>query len=172
MPNVILTGFMATGKTSVGRRVAMKLGLEFIDTDQEVEKVTGLTIKEIFQRYGETRFRSEESAAVKRVAGLYNKVISTGGGVVLNPDNMTALAANGLIINLEANPQVIMERVSRRNTRPLLQEENPLQIIINLIKERQPFYEKAAYSIDTSNLTLEQVVDRVVEIYFNEVSNG
>lgn len=172
MPNIVLIGFMGTGKTTVGKRVSRQLAWKFVDIDQEVEKITGLTIREIFQRFGETRFRSEETAAVKRLAKLDNLVISTGGGVVLNPENMNFLAQTGIVIALGADSDTIYNRVSRKNTRPLLMQENPRQAIKDLLKEREHLYRQARYNIDTSNLSLEQVTQKVIEIYHKEVAQN
>lgn len=172
MPNIVLIGFMGTGKTTVGNGVSRILGMEFVDTDQEVEKVTGLTIREIFQKYGETRFRSEETAAAKRLAKLDHVVISTGGGLVLNPENLEALAETGIVIALWADPDTIYNRVSHRNTRPLLLQENPRQVIADLLHQRKHLYRRAQFNIDTSSLTLEQVIDKVIEIYHKEVAQN
>lgn len=173
MPNVVLIGFMGTGKTTVGKGVSKKLEMEFVDIDQEVEKITGLTVREIFQRYGETRFRSEETAAVKRLAKLDNLVISTGGGVVLKQENIDFLNEKGIVISLWADPDTIYNRVSRKKTRPLLMQENPRKAIEDLLKQREHLYKQARFNIDTSHLTLEQVIEQVIEIYHKEVaSNG
>ena len=118
--NIVLTGFMGTGKTVTGQLLADRLEMLFIDTDREVEAATGLDPSEIFSRYGEKRFRAEESLVVERVARLEGCVIATGGGVVLNADNMANLRRKGVIILLEARPEVIAGRVSRVDDRPLL----------------------------------------------------
>lgn len=169
MPNIILIGFMGTGKTTVGKIVAQKLGLDFIDTDKEIVSATGLSIVDIFQRYGEIRFRSEESAAVRRIAEMNNKVVATGGGVVLNSENIEVLRENGIIIALESSPEVILERISRKNTRPLLQQGNPLETIKKLQSEREALYKQAPNIIETSYLTLDEVVSKVIELYREEV---
>jgi shikimate kinase len=165
MPNLVLTGFMGTGKTTVGKKVAKELGMEFVDTDKEIEQVTGLAVSEIFSRYEEIRFRSEEQAAVRRLAQGDNRVIATGGGVVLNQDNMTHLRANGVVICLTATPEIIYERVRRKKTRPLLATEDPEAAIRKLLQEREQFYRVADEIIDTSGKDPEQVRDEVIAIF-------
>jgi shikimate kinase len=164
--NIVLTGFMATGKTAVGRMLADRLQMRFIDTDQEIEAATGLDPSEIFRRYGEKRFRAEESLAVVRVAQLEGCVIATGGGVVLNDVNMANLRRRGVIILLEARPEVIAGRVSRIGNRPLLSESQKQQQlqerIEELIRQRAPYYEVHDLRIDASETSQEQVVETIL----------
>lgn len=170
--NIILIGFMGTGKTSVGKRIARALNWQFIDTDQVIEEVTGMEIKEIFQKYGETRFRSEEAAAVKRVTQENNRVISTGGGVVLNPENLQRLKNSGLVIALNASPEVILERISLRKNRPLLQTPDPLATIIELSSQRIPLYAQAHISVNTDNKSLNEVTDEIIKLYNSYKQEG
>lgn len=165
MPNLVLIGFMGTGKTTVGKKAAKELAMEFVDTDKEIEKVTGLTVSEIFAKYGEVRFRSEEQAAVRRLTQGGNRVIATGGGVVLNPENMELLRASGIVISLIAAPEVIYERVRRKKTRPLLASSDLLATIKKLLQERADLYRVADAVVDTSNMSLLQVRDEVVGIF-------
>ncbi|PKM81277.1 MAG: shikimate kinase [Firmicutes bacterium HGW-Firmicutes-14] len=165
MPNLVLTGFMGTGKTTVGKKLSGKLGMKLVDTDREIERVTGMTVNQIFKKHGEIRFRSEEKAAVKRIAKEDNQVISTGGGVVLDPENTTMLKENGIIICLTASPEVIYERVRRKKNRPLLQTEDPLGTINRLLNERAPFYRCADAVVDTSNRELDEVVGEVIRLF-------
>lgn len=159
--NIVLIGFMGTGKTSLGRRLAGALDKEFVDTDMEIEKITGLTIPEIFRKHGEIRFRSEEKLMVKKVALKENCVISTGGGVVLDPENMIALKKNGWIIGLTATPKVIFSRVAKRNNRPLLYKNKSLEFIEKLLKEREPYYKQADLLLDTSEAEPEELISYV-----------
>lgn len=169
--NLVLIGFMGTGKTTVGKRVAQCLNMAFEDTDDEVQKVTGLTIKELFDKYGEIRFRSEETAAIRRIVRQDNQVIATGGGAVLDPENISALQKNGMIICLKAQPEVIYERVKHRNTRPLLEGENLMDKINRLLWERRDLYKKARFTIDTSQNCAENVVEEIIHLYTKEVNN-
>lgn len=165
MPNLVLVGFMGTGKTTIGKKAAKKLGLKFVDTDHEIERVTGLPPNIIFRKHGEIRFRSEEKAAVRRITRNGQQVIATGGGVVLDPENIETLKQNGVIICLTASPETIYKRVKGKKDRPLLQTENPLDTINRMLVERQPFYRCADAIIDTSNRGLDEVVAEVAGIY-------
>ncbi len=121
--NIVLTGFMGAGKSTVGMKLAERLKMQFVDLDKEIEKVTGMTISQIFKRYGEIRFRSEESLMAAKLAKKENLVIATGGGTVLQESNIDTFRENGLIICLEANPEDIFARVNRKKgTRPLLKK--------------------------------------------------
>lgn len=167
MPNLVLIGFMGTGKTTVGKKAAKELGMEFVDSDKDIELVTGLAVKEIFEKFGEVRFRSEERASVRRLAQGDNRVIATGGGVVLNPENMDVLRRNGIIISLIAEPEVIFERVRRKKTRPLLATGDLLENIKKLLQERTELYQAADATVDTSAMSLQQVRDEVTRLYKN-----
>jgi shikimate kinase len=164
--NIVLTGFMGTGKTLIGQMLAGRLGLLFIDTDREVEAHTGLDPSEIFNRYGEEHFRTEESLVVERVARLEGCVIATGGGVVLNDGNMANLRRTGAIILLEARPEVIARRVSRADDRPLLLESQIRQQlqerIETLVRQRASYYGDHDFRVDTSDLSPEQVLEQIL----------
>ena len=161
--NIVLVGFMGTGKTAVGKRLAAVLNKDFYDTDQEVEAVTNMTIPQLFAKFGEIRFRSEEQLAIKRLAQKENCVIATGGSMVLNKENIELLAEKGIIICLSAHPQVILERVKRRNNRPLLLKKRDLyETIVELMKQREELYKDADYYIDTSNLDFHEVIEKIL----------
>jgi len=161
--NIVLIGFMGTGKTAVGKRLAAKLKLNFLDTDTLVEDSTGTAIPEIFQKYGEKYFRDQESLAVEKAARTHNCVIATGGGVVLNPENIRKLQENGYVILLEARPDVIARRVRASSGRPLLNKDGDLTArITELLQERAPYYRDYELRIDTSDLTVEHVIERII----------
>lgn len=172
MPNLILIGFMGTGKTTVGRKAAQRLGMKFVDTDQEIEKVTGMSVKALFKKHGEIRFRSEEKAAVYRIIRQDNQVIATGGGLVVDPENLEKLKQNGFLISLTAEPEVIYERVKSKKTRPLLQTESPLDTIKTLLQQREAIYMSADQVIDTSSLALEEVVEKVLASFREYCAKG
>lgn len=163
MVNIVITGFMCTGKTSVGKKLAEVLNFEYIDTDELIEQYTGLKITEIFSKYGEQYFRDVESEIVKKVSKLDKKVIATGGGVVLRTDNMQNLRDNGIIINLAAQPETIFERLKNQpGIRPLLNKPNPLEEIKKLLNYRQEFYKNCDIKIDTDDLSVEEIVVKIV----------
>ncbi len=163
MKNVILTGFMGTGKTEVGRMLAQKLGYKLIDADTEIEKEQKITITEIFKQYGEPKFRDIEADVIKRLSLIKNSVISTGGGAVLRQENIDNLKKNGIIICLTASPETILKRTGNNNDRPLLQVENPLQKIKELLEFRKPYYERSDVMIDTEGKSPLQVVEEIIE---------
>ncbi|MCX7724034.1 MAG: shikimate kinase [Thermodesulfovibrio sp.] len=163
--NVILTGFMGTGKTSVGKIISKKLKFDFVDMDELIEKTTGMKISEIFERFGEPRFRDIESEIVRLVTVKNKQVISTGGGVVLREENIINLKNSGVIFCLRASEKTIFERLKHCKNRPLLKVENPNDRIKELLEQRKPFYEKADFIIDTEGLTLEEVADKIIKTY-------
>ncbi len=163
MKNVILIGFMGTGKTSTGRLLANRVGYSFIDTDNKIEAVNKMSIPEMFQKYGEKYFRERETEVIETIAKYHYAVISTGGGVVLNPHNMNLLSQNGVVVSLTASIDSILERTSRRNSRPLLETVDRRKVIEELLKARIEFYRKADCVIDTSNISPLQVTDKIID---------
>lgn len=167
MKNIVLTGFMGTGKTVVGRLLARRLKREFIDTDAEIERLTGKTIVQIFARDGVVRFRSEEELLVKKLAGRTGLVISTGGGMVLNPANIKRLKENGVLIALSASPGVIYNRVKNKKNRPLLMQDDMKQRIEEILQERENAYKAAEITINTDNASILEIVDEITR-YLSE----
>ncbi|MCW2277307.1 shikimate kinase [Heliophilum fasciatum] len=161
--NVVLIGFMGTGKSSVGRRLAARLGFRYLDTDQEIERVTGMSIVEIFTHHGEARFRAEEHEMAKTLGALRGQVVATGGGIVLNPDNLTVLREQGLIIALTARPDVVWQRVAHRTHRPLINQSITVEEIAAMMERRMPYYQSADVTIDTSDKTVREIVDQLVD---------
>lgn len=139
--NIILTGFMGTGKSSLGRLLARAIGYRFVDTDHKIEERYGLSIRQIFATQGEATFRKLETELVRELAGETGLVIATGGGLVLNPENVALLQQNGRIFCLSAPADKILERISLQpGKRPLLDEPNPRQRINELLTQRQAAY--------------------------------
>jgi len=167
--NIVLVGFMGTGKTAVGRRLAGRLGMEFIDTDDLVEEVTGMSISQLFKRYGEVRFRSEEELAVARAAAQKGVVIATGGGAVLSEESCRRLKENGVMVWLKADPDEIHARVKRKGDRPLLSLDNSVEHIKELLAERMPYYRQADFTVETSGKELDHIVDEVVALVKDQV---
>ena len=162
--NIIISGFMGTGKSIVAEELARKLRMEFIDMDQIIEERQGLTISDIFARYGENYFREQENKLVKELSRKENIVIATGGGTLLSSDNIRILSQKGKIICLYADSQTIYNRVKRKNNRPLLNGENILGKINHLMKERKKIYDNIKWKIDTTNFTTQEVVDKIINL--------
>jgi shikimate kinase len=162
MKNIVLTGFMGTGKTAVGRELSRLLNMELIDVDTEIEKSQRITINEIFKKFGEPRFREIETEMVQKLSEQRNVIISTGGGAVLKQENMDALRKQGVIVCLMATPETILKRTIRSSNRPLLHVEDPLGRIKELLHFRMPFYEKADIMIDTDGKTPLQIAEEII----------
>lgn len=157
MKNVVLIGFMGTGKTAVGKRLARLLGWEFVDTDAEIERLTGKSIARLFAEDGEIRFRSEENLLCRRLAGRERLVIATGGGMVLNPENVALLGQNGVFIKLYADPEVIISRLKgKRRERPLIGRGDLRERVLTLLKEREGAYDIAEFAVDTGKQSPEE----------------
>jgi shikimate kinase len=163
MKNIVLTGFMGTGKTEVGKELSRLLDMKLIDVDTEIEKSRKLTINDIFKKFGEPRFREIETEMIKNLSEKKNIIISTGGGAVLKQENTDVLRKNGVIVCLTASPETILRRTSRNSDRPLLQVEDPLKKIKELLNFRTPFYEKADIMIDTEGKTPLQIAEEIIE---------
>lgn len=163
MKNIVLTGFMGTGKTSIATELSSMIGLQIVDMDTEIEKEQGITINEIFSQFGEPRFRDIETEMAQKVGRMNGKIISTGGGVVLRRENIDLLRENGFIVCLTASPQTVLKRTSSSDERPLLKVEDPLKKIQELLDHRMPFYKNADVMIDTENKTPRQVAEEIIE---------
>jgi shikimate kinase len=160
--NLVLTGFMGTGKSSIGRLAATQLQFEFIDTDALVEARAGKTIPKIFAQEGEAAFRGVERQVVLDLAGRDKTVISTGGGLVVNLENMTSLKEHALVICLCASPETIFERTRYPSHRPLLRQAAPLERIRQLLAEREPFYRQADVLINAEGRSVREVAQHVL----------
>ena len=161
-PNIILTGFMGTGKTTLGRLLAEKIGYKFIDTDTQIERETRKTITELFKTQGEAAFRKLESELVEGLAQKEGLVIATGGGLVLDPNNVAVLSKTGKIICLTASPEEILARVAKQqDVRPLLQEKDPKAKIIDLLQQRDSVYRQFP-QLSTSELSREELINQLV----------
>lgn len=160
--NIVLTGFMGTGKTSVGRALAAKAGMSFMDIDEQIARDTGLSIQQIFAGAGEGHFRELESRAVELVSLLDRFVIATGGGVVLNQNNMKALRRNGVIVNLMASVDSVLERTKPWQDRPLLIGGDPREKIEALLAEREKFYGNCDLRVDTTGVGVDEVADKII----------
>jgi shikimate kinase len=159
--NVYLIGFMASGKTSVGKELAKKLKWQFVDLDELIELREKRLIKDIFAQDGEAYFRRVEKRVLKEAAKEKKFVIACGGGVVLDKDNIALMKESGTIICLKALPEVILKRSSGTAQRPLLNVPNPQEKIALLLKLRAPYYAQAEKVVDTSRLSVKEVVTKL-----------
>lgn len=161
--NIYLTGFMGTGKSSVGGRLACRLGIAFIDTDSLITARLGITIEKIFSKKGEDFFRKEEQKVLQEMRHSPPRVIGAGGGMVLSLLNRE-IFRQGIWINLKATPATIMKRIGPQNYRPLLGKKVKRDGIESLLKKRQPYYDLAPYQIETDGLSPHAVVEKIVKI--------
>lgn len=164
MRNIILTGFMATGKSSVGRRLSKELGLKFLDVDELIEKEAGLPVKDIFAASGEASFREMEASIIKKISsggfgdGL---VVATGGGAVVNSGNRQALKGCGTIICLTATVEEMLKRVGGREDRPLLASGDRREKMEGLLDARKEAYADCDFIIDTTGMDIPSVVNKI-----------
>jgi len=156
--SIVLIGLMGAGKTTVGRRLANRLKLPFVDADHEIEQAAGKTIPEIFEEHGEQYFRDGERRVIERLLQDGIKVIATGGGAYMNDDTRDAIARCGISIWLKADFDLLMKRVRRRSNRPLLQTEDPEAVMRNLIEQRYPVYEQADITVQSRDVPHDQIV--------------
>jgi shikimate kinase len=160
--NIILCGFMATGKSTVGKRLAAVLGYGFLDMDAMITAEAGMPIAQIFATQGESAFRAMEARMVDRVAGRTGCVVATGGGTIVNPKNLETLKRCGVVITLSADPQTILARVGSGDDRPMLSGGDKLERIGVLLAQRSGAYSKADLTIDAS-LPVGQVVKSILD---------
>ena len=171
-PNIVLVGFMGTGKTSIGRRISSQLRMRYVDTDEIVERNSRRRISDIFAEDGESAFRELESEAVRNVSKLHNHVISTGGGVVLREANMTELKRNGVVFCLTATPEEIYRRVGHQTHRPLLQAPDPLTKIQSMLTERHPYYaEVSDHMISTTGRSFGEIIMHIKRMFRKSTRN-
>ena len=163
--NLVLLGFMGTGKSAVGRRVAALAGAPFLDMDAELERRAGKPVSRIFSEDGEPAFRDQEARLAEEWGRKSGAVISCGGGVVLRAENLRALGANGLLVCLAARPEVILARTARSKKRPLLAGEDPEQKIRDLLAARAPLYAQIPVQVDTSDADLDELAARLLDLW-------
>jgi shikimate kinase len=160
--SVVLVGMMGAGKSSIGRRLAVRLGIPFIDADTEIEKAAGMTIPEIFSAHGESYFRAGEQRVIARLLDSGPQVLATGGGAFMNAETRAAIAAKGISVWLRATLDVLTKRIKRRGDRPLLKTPNPIDTLRRLIDERYPVYAEAALTVESRDVPHEMIVDEIV----------
>jgi shikimate kinase len=161
--SIVLVGMMGVGKSSVGRRLAGRLSIPFVDADSEIEKAAGMTIPEIFARHGEAYFRSGEARVLARLLESGPQVLATGGGAFMNPDTRALVALKGVSVWLNADLDVLLRRTSkRRSDRPLLQTDDPAETLRALLAEREPTYALADITVQSREVPHEAIVADVL----------
>jgi shikimate kinase len=159
---VVLVGLMGAGKTSVGRRLADKLGIPFVDADHEIEAAAGKPIKEIFADHGEPYFREGERRVIQRLLGNGAQVLATGGGAYMNDETRAGIAEHGISVWLKASLPLLMKRVAKRQDRPLLQADDPEQVMRTLMDKRYPVYALADVTVESRDVQHGQMVNDVI----------
>lgn len=161
--SVVLVGLMGAGKSSIGRRVAQRLGLPFIDADKEIEAAAGCTIEEIFARLGEAAFRDGERRVILRLLERPPHVLATGGGAFIDPQIRARIKEIAVSVWLHADLELLVRRVSRRSNRPLLKQGQPRDVLAALIAKRYPIYAEADIRVESADGPPEQTVQRVID---------
>ncbi|UTW55718.1 shikimate kinase [Kordiimonas sp. SCSIO 12610] len=161
--SIVLVGLMGAGKTTVGRRLAKKLALEFVDSDHEIEKAACMSVAEIFENFGEEEFRSGERRVISRLIDGPPKIIATGGGAFINDETRNLILRDALSIWLDADIDVLVERTARRDTRPLLKNGDPRAILTELAEKRSPFYAEADLKVYSGDGPHEDVVGDILK---------
>lgn len=160
---IVLVGLMGAGKTSIGRRLAARLGLAFRDADIEIEHAAGMTIPEIFATHGEPAFRDGEKRVIARLLSEPVHVLATGGGAYMNAETRTAISQRGLSVWLRADINELLRRTAKRSNRPLLKQGDPREVLERLIQERYPVYAEADIIVDSGPGAPEEMVEKVIK---------
>jgi shikimate kinase len=160
---IALVGMMGVGKSTVGRKLAEQLGVPFIDSDEEIEKAAGLSVREIFDKHGEPEFRRGERKVIERLLNGPPIVLATGGGAYMDPETRALMKQKAVTVWLRADLDVIWKRVNRRDTRPLLKRENPRQVLADLDAQRAPIYAEADIVVDSGDGPATDAVSAILE---------
>ena len=160
--SIVLVGMMGAGKSSVGRRLAARLGVAFVDADAEIEKAAGMSVPDIFATRGEPEFRAGEARVIARLLEGGPQVLATGGGAFMNADTRAAIGAKGISVWLKAEFDVLMRRIKRRHDRPLLKTDEPAATLRELIAARYPTYEQADLTVQSREVPHERIVEEIV----------
>jgi shikimate kinase len=160
--SIVLVGLMGAGKSTIGRRLAQKLGLAFVDADAEIEQAAGKTVHDIFRDHGETYFREGERKVIARLLESGSQVLATGGGAYMNQETRNNIARLGIAVWLKADISLLMKRVRRRDNRPLLKAEDPEEVMRSLINERYPVYSQADIIVESRDVPHNSIVSDVI----------
>ncbi|MBL6957639.1 MAG: shikimate kinase [Rhodospirillales bacterium] len=161
---IVLVGLMGVGKSSVGRKLAKRLGMGFTDADDEIIRAAGCSIEDIFELYGESAFRDGERRVIRRLLNNTPKVLATGGGAFMDPDTRSRIKRQAVSIWLRADIEVLLERTGRRSGRPLLKKGDPRKIFETLMAERNPSYAEADFTIDSEEESSDATVDSLIRL--------
>lgn len=160
--SIVLVGLMGAGKSTIGRRLAQKLGLAFVDADAEIEQAAGKAVQDIFRDHGETYFRDGERRVIARLLESGPQVLATGGGAFMNQETRNNIARLGIAVWLKADMSLLMKRVRRRDNRPLLKAEDPEEVMRNLMDERYPVYSQANIIVESRDVPHSSIVSDVI----------
>jgi shikimate kinase len=161
--SVVLIGLMGAGKTAIGRRLATRLGLKFVDADNEIEQAAGKSISDIFADHGEAHFRDGERRVIARLLNEGPQVLATGGGAYMNDETRETISNSGVSVWLKADLKVLMERVVRRDHRPLLKTDNPEDVMKRLMDERYPVYASSDITVKSRDVPHEVIVGEIID---------
>jgi len=163
MKNIFFVGFMGAGKSTVARNLQKRLKMNLVEMDERIEKEQGMTIPEIFEKYGESRFRDLESELILTIGKEGNTIVSCGGGVVVRPENIEYMKKNGMVIFLSAKPETVFDRVKDSTNRPILNGNMNVEYIGELMEKRRALYEAAAdVKISTDGKSIDEITDEVI----------
>jgi shikimate kinase len=160
---VALVGLMGAGKSAIGKRLALRLGLPFVDADEEIERAAGCSIAEFFERFGETEFRAGERRVISRLLDGPHHVLSTGGGAYMDAETRALMRAKAITVWLRADLDVLFDRVKRRGHRPLLKQGDPREVLGRLMQQRYPVYAEADITVESTAQPAERTTEQVVE---------
>lgn len=160
--SLVLVGMMGAGKSSIGRKLASKLGLPFVDADMEIEQAAGMSISDIFAKHGEPYFRAGEARVIARLLDGGPQVLATGGGAFMNPESRAAIHAKGISVWLKADFDVLMRRIKRRSDRPMLKTDDPAETLKRLLKERDPVYAEADVTVHSREVPHEIIIAEIL----------
>jgi shikimate kinase len=161
--SIVMVGLMGCGKSAVGRRLAARLGLPFVDADEEIEKAAGQSIEDIFTEHGEPYFREGERKVLSRLMRSGPQVLATGGGAFMNPETRAAIAERGISVWLKADLPLLVRRVGKRNNRPLLKGGDPEAVMRKLMDLRYPVYAQADITVESRDVSHEVIVAEIIE---------
>ena len=169
--SLVLVGMMGAGKSSIGRKLAQRLNLPFVDADTEIERAAGMSIIDIFIKHGEPYFRAGEARVIARLLDSGPQVLATGGGAFMHPQSREAIRAKGISVWLKAEYEVLMKRIRRRNDRPMLKTEDPGETLRGLLRERDPVYAEADVTVHSRDVPHEIIIGEIISAVVPRLDN-